>query len=176
MLVLNVGGVVDLSPVMSVRNILYISQLGVVTGDILGKIILGKANPSGKLTSTWAKPEDYSSYDNFGDLDDVRYEEGIYVGYRYFDTVGKEPLFPFGWGRSYSDFSIDFAGAAIEKTVVTMEAAVKNISLVPGKEVVQLYMSVPSGELDQPCQSLVAFAKTDELAAVRRRQSACPSI
>ena len=96
MLVLNVGGVVDLSPVMSVRNILLLSQLGVETGCALADILLGKANPSGKLTTTWAAFEEYPEMPDFEDMNETRYREGIYVGYRYFDTFRKKALFPFG--------------------------------------------------------------------------------
>ena len=91
MLVLNVGGVVDLTPVKSVSNILYLSQLGVVTGDILANIILGKQNPSGKLATTWASINDYKFIKEFGNLDDTNYVEGVYVGYRYFDSVNIKP-------------------------------------------------------------------------------------
>ena len=87
MLVLNVGGVVDISPLDKVSNILLLSQLGIVTGDILADIILGKTNPSGKLTTTWAKYEDYNTIKDFGELHYTDYKEGVYVGYRYFDTV-----------------------------------------------------------------------------------------
>ncbi|MBP5332440.1 MAG: glycoside hydrolase family 3 C-terminal domain-containing protein, partial [Lachnospiraceae bacterium] len=118
LLVLNTGGVVDLTPVMKVRNILYISQLGVVTGTILPDIILGRANPSGKLTTSWACPEAYPTYDNFGNLQKVEYREGIFVGYRVFDTADRKPLFPFGYGRSYSDFEIGFLSASIDKSKV----------------------------------------------------------
>ena len=88
MLVLNVGGVVDLTPVKEVSNILVLSQLGVETGSVLADILLGRANPSGKLTTTWASWEDYCKEGEFGDINDTRYKEGIYVGYWYLDTVG----------------------------------------------------------------------------------------
>lgn len=97
MLVLNVGGVVDLTPVMAVRNILLLSQLGVETGAALADILLGKANPSGKLTTTWAAQENYPPMPDFEDRDTTRYREGIYVGYRYFDAFDKKPLFTFGY-------------------------------------------------------------------------------
>ena len=84
MLILNVGGVVDLSPVNEVKNILLLSQLGGQTGDILADMLLGKTYPSGKLTGTWASEDAYSHIE-FGDKDDTRYREGIYVGYRFFD-------------------------------------------------------------------------------------------
>ncbi len=105
LLVLNVGGVVDLSPVMEVRNILLLSQLGDQTGNILADLLLGKTTPSGKLADTWAAWGDYPSIGTFGEKDDTRYREGIYVGYRYFDSVGRKPLFPFGFGLSYTRFT-----------------------------------------------------------------------
>ncbi|MBR1622335.1 MAG: glycoside hydrolase family 3 C-terminal domain-containing protein, partial [Pseudobutyrivibrio sp.] len=70
MLILNVGGPVDLTPVIEVENILLLSQLGVVTGTVLANILLGKVNPSGKLTTTWASEADYSKIGDFGDKDD----------------------------------------------------------------------------------------------------------
>ena len=105
-LVLNIGGVVDLSPVKKVSNILLLSQLGVVTGDILADIILRKANPSGKLATTWASFNDYKFINEFGNLDDTNYKEGVYVGYRYFNSAKVKPLYPFGFGKSYTEFNI----------------------------------------------------------------------
>ena len=163
MLILNVGGVVDLSPVMEVRNILYLSQLGVETGNILADIVLGKNTPSGKLTTTWSSWNDYQSIGDFGDHFDTNYKEGIYVGYRYFDSVGKTPLFPFGYGLSYTSFSIAEGETLLDKGKVSVKASVKNTGKACGKEVVQLYVSDPQGKLDKPYQALAAFAKTKEL-------------
>lgn len=163
MLVLNVGGVVDLTPVKEVSNILVLSQLGVETGSVLADILLGRANPSGKLTTTWASWEDYCKEGEFGDINDTRYKEGIYVGYRYFDTVGKKPLFPFGYGLSYTSFDIAVTGAAAEGDTIRIKAAVSNTGARAGREVVQVYVSAPAGRLDKPYQDLAAFAKTDLL-------------
>ncbi len=163
MLVLNVGGVVDLTPVKEVSNILVLSQLGVETGSVLADILLGRANPSGKLTTTWASWEDYCREGEFGDINDTRYKEGIYVGYRYFDTVGKKPLFPFGYGLSYTSFDIAVTGAAAEGDTIRIKAAVSNTGARAGREVVQVYVSAPAGRLDKPYQDLTAFAKTDLL-------------
>lgn len=163
MLVLNVGGVVDLTPVKEVSNILVLSQLGVETGSVLADILLGRANPSGKLTTTWASWEDYCREGEFGDINDTRYKEGIYVGYRYFDTVGKKPLFPFGYGLSYTSFDIAVTGAAAEGDTIRIKAAVSNTGARAGREVVQVYVSAPAGRLDKPYQDLAAFAKTDLL-------------
>ena len=87
-LVLNVGGMIDLKPVEEVPAILLMGQLGMATGDALADVVLGKAYPSGKLTMTWAPIEDYASTEGFADPNDTYYKEGIYVGYRYFDTIG----------------------------------------------------------------------------------------
>lgn len=164
MLVLNVGGVIDLSPIVDkVENILLLSQTGIAIGDALADVLLGKAYPSGKLTSTWAKWEDYCHEGDFGDANDTRYKEGIYVGYRYFDTVGKQATFPFGFGLGYTTFSIETKAVKIEMNHVTVETEVRNTGNFRGKEVVQLYVSLPNGKLDQPYQVLKAFAKTKEL-------------
>lgn len=165
MLVLNVGGVIDLTPILKVKNILLLSQTGMTIGDSFTDVLLGKSYPSGKLTSTWAAWEDYCHIGDFGEQDDTRYKEGIYVGYRYFDTVGKEPLFPFGYGLGYTTFSMEMPEISLSGSVVTVRTEVKNTGNATGKEVVQLYVSVPSGRLDQPYQALAAFAKTEELKA-----------
>ena len=163
LLVLNVGGVVDLTPVKDVGNILLLSQLGVETGSILADLILGKASPSGKLTTTWTSWEDYQTVGEFGEKDDTRYNEGVYVGYRYFDTVGKKALFPFGYGLSYTSFALSAGEVTENAGVVTVNASVKNTGSFAGKEVVQLYVSAPQGKLDKPYQALAAFEKTEEL-------------
>ncbi len=160
MLVLNVGGVVDLSPVMEVKDILILSQLGTDCGAILADILLGRQNPSGKLTTTWAAFEEYSDEGTFGDWNDNRYKEGIYVGYRYFDTFKKKALFPFGFGLSYTTFESRVLGVKADKDNFTCEVLVKNTGSCAGKEVVQVYLSIPEDKLDQPYQHLVGFAKT----------------
>ena len=127
MLVLNVGGVVDLSPVVDeVDNILLLSQTGIAIGDAFADVLLGKSYPSGKLTSTWAKWEDYCHEGDFGNTNDTLYKEGIYVGYRYFDTVGKHPMFSFGYGLGYTTFSITSKEVRVQKSQVTVMADVKN--------------------------------------------------
>ena len=163
MLVLNVGGVVDLSPVKNVTNILLLSQLGVVTGDILADIILGKVNPSGKLATTWTSVNDYKFMKEFGNLDDTNYIEGVYVGYRYFDSAGINPLYPFGFGLSYTSFEISKISLKNEKEEIIIEVKVKNIGKFSGKEVVQVYVSPSQENVDKPYQTLVAFKKTPEL-------------
>lgn len=164
MLVLNVGGPVDLSKVSEVKNVLLLSQLGALTGAGFADVLLGKKNPSGKLATTWAAWEDYSKIGEFGDRDDTRYREGIYVGYRYFDSVGKTPLYPFGYGLSFTKFEMESQGAELCGEIVTVKLTVKNVGERSGKEVAQLYVSVPQGKLDQPKQTLAGFVKTKELA------------
>ncbi|MBQ8995198.1 MAG: glycoside hydrolase family 3 C-terminal domain-containing protein [Oscillospiraceae bacterium] len=163
LLVLNVGGPVDLTPVMEVNNILVLSQLGVDTGTALADLILGNTFPSGKLATTWSAWKDYCSVGSFGDPDDTYYTEGVYVGYRYFDSVGLKPLFPFGYGLGYTKFSLSLQSVEKESETVTVKANVTNEGNRPGKEVVQLYLSSPAGNLDQPYQQLAAFTKTETL-------------
>ena len=160
MLVLNVGGIVDLSPVMEVKDILLLSQLGTDCGAVLADILLGKQNPSGKLSTTWAEIKEYSVEGTFGDWNDNRYKEGIYVGYRYFDTFKKTALFPFGFGLSYTTFETKVSDVKANKDTLTCEVLVKNTGSCSGKEVVQVYLSVPEDKLDQPYQQLVCYAKT----------------
>ena len=164
MLVLNVGGPVDLSPVMEVRDILLLSQLGVETGSALADLLLGRTYPSGKLTATWAAEKDLPRLGDFGRQDETRYREGVYVGYRYYDSAGVEPLFPFGFGLGYTDFTVVPAGAEARDGQITVRARVTNTGCFPGRETAQLYVSVPAGRLDQPFQTLAAFRKTPELA------------
>ncbi|MCR5581506.1 MAG: glycoside hydrolase family 3 C-terminal domain-containing protein, partial [Pseudobutyrivibrio sp.] len=165
MLVLNVGGPVDLTPVLEVENILLLSQLGVVTGNVLADILLGKMNPSGKLATTWTKATEYCKIGDFGGHDDVNYNEGIYVGYRYFDTADIEPMFPFGYGKSYTDFDITAVKVTNNSDAITVETTVKNTGAMSGKEVVQVYVSAPAGKLDKPAKDLAGFGKTSEIAA-----------
>ncbi len=160
MLVLNVGGPVDLTPVMGVRNILVLSQLGVETGTALADILLGKGIPSGKLTTTWAKGENYPDVGNFGDINDTYYKEGIYVGYRWFDAAGKELLFPFGYGLGYTDFAVSEEKVSVEGKTVTITAKVTNTGAHPGRETVQVYVSCPALKLDKPVKDLAGYRKT----------------
>ena len=172
LLVLNVSGVVDLSPVAhKVKNILLLSQPGIAVGDAFADVLCGRAYPSGKLASTWAAWDSYASMGDFGQRDETRYVEGIYVGYRYFDSIGKEPLFSFGHGLGYTSFSLEAGIPELHKesklqtrSMVSVPVTVKNTGKYPGKEVVQLYVTPPQGKLDQPYQVLAAFEKTQELA------------
>ena len=159
MLVLNTGGPVDLSPLDEVKNILLLSQLGVETGSVLADILLGNAFPSGKLATTWPAFSVLPAVGEFGGKNDTRYTEGIYVGYRYYDTAGQTPLFPFGFGLGYTTFNVEPVSADASSVTVM----VKNTGKFPGKEVVPLYVYPPEGDLDKPLRTLAAYRKTSEL-------------
>lgn len=165
MLVLNTGGPVDLSGLENVKNILVLSQLGVETGCALADIILGKQNPSGKLATTWSAWTDYPEIGDFGDRNDTYYKEGIYVGYRYFDSICKRALYPFGFGLSYTNFKIDPLPVELLGSTAKVSTTVSNIGNCAGKEVVQFYVCCPRGKLDKAYQDLAGFAKTSLLKA-----------
>lgn len=165
MLVLNVGGMVDLTPVRShVGNILLLSQLGTPTGDALADVLCGKAYPSGKLAMTWAPIDSYPSTPGFGAPEDTRYTEGVFVGYRYFDTFGVEKTFPFGFGLGYTTFALQTLSFTADESAISVRVSVRNTGRAPGKEVVQLYYGAPDGKLAKPRQELAAYEKTRELA------------
>lgn len=163
MLVINTGGPVDLSPVMDVKNILVVSQLGVQMGSALADVLLGKAYPSGKLTTTWSAWQDYCPDIDFGNVEKTYYREGVYVGYRYFDTVGKRAMFPFGYGLGYTHFDINEVEVSSCGSAVTITARVTNLGTHPGKEVVQAYVTPPEKNIKKPYQSLACYVKTAEL-------------
>ena len=170
-LVINSGSSMDLSPVddMDIAIVFY-GQAGQEGGAALADVLTGKESFSGKLSNTWAKQ--YAdipfgsefSYLN-GDLKNEYYKEGIYVGYRYFDSFGVEPRFHFGYGLSYTSFETKVINAKLDGREVELIVNVLNTGSVKGKETVQVYASLPSGKLDKEYQRLVAFAKTDELDA-----------
>ena len=142
---------------------MILSPLGVVTGDILADIILGYANPSGKLSTTWASAKDYKYIEEIGGIDNVRYIEGVFVGYRYFDSINSKPLYPFGYGKSYTDFRIEKLIIDNSKDKISIKLKVDNTGKFNGKEVVQVYVSPSQENKSKPYQSLVAFQKTKEL-------------
>ena len=172
-LILNIGGVMDLSKVKQIEGIgavVLMSQLGNIGGLAIADVLTGKANPSGKLSDTWAASySDYPSSATFshnnGDVDDDNYAEGIYVGYRWFDTAGVKPLYPFGYGLSYTTFDTKPGEACVKDGKVYVTAKVTNTgSEYEGREVVQVYVSAPEGELDKPYQELKGYCKTQLLA------------
>lgn len=170
-LVINIGSSMNmdfLDQVPGIGAVLFIAQLGSQGGYAFADVLTGDVNPSGKLTDTWAKKYDdipYArewSYLN-GNLKQEYYKEGILVGYRYFDSYNVEPLYPFGYGLSYTTFSVEPESVSVKKTDVTAKVKVTNTGKVAGKEVVQLYVSCPNGILKKEYQSLAAFAKTGVL-------------
>ena len=164
LLALNVGGPVDLLGLEAVTDILLLSQLGAETGCALADVVLGRANPSGKLSTTWAPWRLNCRAGDFGEADDTRYREGVYVGYRWFDSAGIVPAFPFGFGLSYCDFTVGDAAASAEGRRVRVAATLTNTGALPARETLQVYVSSPQGALDQPFQALAAFRKSGELA------------
>jgi len=171
-LLLNVGGVIDLSKIIRLTGIgaiVLMSQGGSGCGDAVVAVLAGNVTPSGKLTATWAMDyKDYPLANEFatvgGDIFDTYYKEGVYVGYRYFDTFGVNPLYPFGFGRSYTEFTIHICSASLRGSKVVLEIFVKNKGdKFSGREVVQVYISIPSKNINKPYQVLAAFQKTKEL-------------
>lgn len=170
---LNIGGVIDATVIKETAGlnaVLLTGQLGNSGGLSVADVLTGKQVPSGKLTDTWAKAySDYPSSEGFshnnGNIDDEYYTDGIYVGYRYFDTFGIEPQYCFGYGKGYTDFAIEEAKAAIEGSGVKVTAKVTNTGKeYAGKEVVQVYVSAPEDALEKPYQELKAYKKTALLA------------
>lgn len=170
--VLNIAYPIETAWLEDVDAALLVGLPGMMGGRALAELLEGTVNPSGKLTTTWAKDyREYPSSENFLTFTDVEkkypgskfvttvYEEGLYIGYRYFDTFGKSPAFRFGHGLSYTSFSQ--TGVLKERQA---EVTVANIGNVPGKEVVQIYAQLPEGKLEQPLLRLVAFGKTKELS------------
>lgn len=163
MLVLNVGGMVELAPVKDVKNILLLGQLGTPTGEVLADILLGKSVPSGKLAMTWDHIENYPSTDHFGVMDDNEYTDRFYVGYRYFDKVKYTAAYPFGFGLSYTEFDIKFKEFKVERQKAKVTANVVNKGAYKGKEVLQLYVAPENVNSERPLKELVSFKKSKEL-------------
>lgn len=171
--VVNAGGQVDLSFMDEFENIkalLAIVQPGMEGGNAFADVISGKVNPSGKLVDSWAyKYEDYPNAATFshnnGNVEKEFYEEGIYVGYRYFDTFKVPVRYGFGFGLSYTAFSM--GNYKVEKAEkengIKVSVCVKNTGDVAGKEVVQAYVSLPGGKLEKEAHCLAAYAKTELL-------------
>lgn len=173
-LLINSGGVIDLSFLDTYTNIsgvILISQAGMETGNAVASVFTGDVTPSGKLTDTWAyKYEDYPNAETFshnnGNVNTEKYEEGIYVGYRYFDTFQVPVRYPFGYGLSYTDFSVTTNKIVMSTAdTVTVTVNVQNTgNSFSGKEVVQVYVSCPQDKMEKEYRRLAGFAKTDLLA------------
>ncbi len=169
------GGAMDVETwVDDVAALLMLWYPGQAGGEVLSNILFGKTNPSGRLPLSWAKNlNDYPCHANGnypGNREDddprVRYDEGIFIGYRHFDRTGIQLRYPFGFGLSYSDFQMDLLN--IEQTgfttldaAVTVSVKVSNISEVSGSEVVQIYVGADSPEFERPVKELKAFAKVN---------------
>ena len=175
-LVINSGASMDISPVTEIAGInavIYFCQQGMEGGNALADIITGAVSPSGCLSSTW--PKKYADIPNAmeysylkGRVDVEEYKEGIYVGYRYFDSFGVEPRYEFGYGKSYAEFSLDILEIKAEGSAIAASIKVTNIGQNhTGKRTIQIYASSPSGILRRERQSLAAFGKTAALAPGR---------
>ena len=168
-LLINAGGQIDirfLQEIKGINAVVYICQLGTAGGTAVADILNGKVTPSGKLTDTWAKTySDIPFHDQFsylnGNLEDEYYKEDIYVGYRYFDSYNITPAYEFGYGKSYTEFTTECLKVSNDNTTIKVDVKVKNIgSDYAGKEVVQVYLSAPQGEINKEYQALAGFEKT----------------
>ena len=184
--VLNIGGVIETASWKHMPDAILLAwQPGMEGGASVADVLLGKVNPSGKLATTFPMnyldnpsshnfPYDYSATAATGfrrgpaaprkNVDYTAYEEGIYVGYRYFSTAGVEVSYPFGYGLSYTTFAYSKPVVKATADGFTATITVTNTGKVAGKEAVQLYVTAPAGGLDKPALELKAFAKTKELA------------
>lgn len=162
-----------------VDAILVAWQPGEEGGNSVADVLTGKVNPSGHLTATWPVsvsddpstknfPQDpvyYNLTDKFegGYLKGVNFsnhEEGIYVGYRYYDTFHRQVAYPFGYGMSYTTFAFSNLSAKKSGDNVVVSVTVKNTGSTEGKQVAQIYVAAPKGRLEKPARELKAFAKT----------------
>lgn len=170
--ILNIGGVIETASWKDKVDAILLSwQPGQEGGNSVADVFSGKVNPSGKLTMTFPmKYEDTPSAKNWlgtpaDNPTNVTYQEGIYVGYRYYNTFNVKPSYEFGFGGSYTTF--DFSDIKLSSpafsTAMTVSVTVKNTGKTAGKEVVQLYLSAPSKSIDKPKEELKVFAKTKEL-------------
>lgn len=172
-LVLNVGGIMNMEEIEAMEGIdaiVLMSQLGNLGGKVLADMLIGKTTPSGHLSDTWAV--DYMDYpssagfgQNDGNVHEDYYRDGIFVGYRYFDTFGKNVVYPFGFGLSYTEFSVNIVNVAQNNDKIELSFKIKNIGeIYKGKALVQVYVSAPGNKQDMPYQELKAWVKSDELA------------
>lgn len=171
--ILNVGGVIEMNDWQNEADAILLAwQPGLEGGNAIADILSGKVNPSGKLATTFpASYNDVPSAPYFPGIPvskpvEVTYKEGIYTGYRFYDSFDKIPAYEFGYGLSYTRFGygrlqLNEAGF---KDSVDVSVTITNDGSVPGKEVVQLYVSAPGINIDKPVKELKAFAKTDLLS------------
>ncbi len=167
--VMNVGAIMETASWKKWPDAILLGfQPGQEAGNAIADVITGKVNPSGKLTCTF--PVDYNDVPSAKDFpgtpkdnpQQVMYEDDIYVGYRYFNTFGVKPSFPFGYGLSYTKF--EYSDLALSSNVfedsINVSVTITNTGKISGKEVVQLYISAPESVLKKPIEELKGFAKT----------------
>ncbi|AJJ70874.1 glycosyl hydrolase [Yersinia pseudotuberculosis] len=175
---LNIGSPIEMASWEQYADAILLTwQPGEQAGNAVADILLGKVNPSGKLPLTFPKRlEDSPSFGNYpGNAKTVIYGEGIYVGYRYFDTKRIAPMYPFGYGLSYS--TVNYGKISPEKPVFNIDTEnsievsipVRNTSGIDTKEVVQLYVHDNASRLDRPEQELKAFEKVSLSAGEEKR-------
>lgn len=164
--VLDMGNIIDFNDVLAAQPdaVLHAWLGGQEAGNSIADVLGGKVNPCGKLPMTWAKRyEDYASAKNFpfseGDSI-VRYDEDVFVGYRQFDRDQLEPLFPFGYGLSYTTFDYSEMTAKVSGEEVIVSVKVTNSGKTAGREAVQIYASAPGKNIAKPVKELKGFAKT----------------
>jgi len=183
--VLNIGGVIETASWKDIPDAILLAwQPGQEGGNAVADVLTGKANPSGKLPMTFpVQFMDHPSSANFplgnerrsrgwssdnnpvNKVDRTSYDEGIWVGYRHFDTFGKDVSYPFGYGLSYTTFEYSKPVVKAGKDGgFTASVTVKNTGSVAGREVVEVYVSAPAGGLEKPARELKAFGKTVLLA------------
>jgi beta-glucosidase len=165
--VLNNGTPVEMPWVDQVPGLIEAWFPGQEAGNAIASILFGTVNPSGKLPTTLgAHREDYPDYGNFPGVNGVvNYKEGIYVGYRHFDKDNITPLFPFGYGLSYTTF--DYGALQVSSSTldpsgkITVSLPIKNTGDREGREIVELYTHDPAPKIDKPVRELKGFAKVD---------------
>ena len=161
--IINTGSPVEMPWVNKCPAILQVWLPGQEGGNAMANVVFGNVNPSGKLPVTFPKKlEDNPSYGYYPGDKKVFYDEGIYVGYRYYDTKNIDPLFPFGHGLSYTKF--DYGSIAGPSNIVSGEKinlsiTVKNSGQRKGKDVVQCYIRDMESSIDRPNKELKAFQK-----------------
>lgn len=164
---LNTGNIMDMSFMDQYRPdaVMYVWQGGMIGGLGTVDVLTGKVCPSGRLSDTIAaQMSDYPADPYFGGLEQNLYVEDIYVGYRYFESAAKSKvLYPFGFGLSYTTFSMEADGFSYAENQVSFVMKVTNTGSAAGKEVVQVYAKAPLGKLGKPARVLIDFKKTKEL-------------
>lgn len=163
--VLNTCVPVEMPWIDEVAGLVEAYYMGQEGGHALAEILIGKANPSGKLSMTFPKKlSDTPAFINYPGSRDVVYGEGIFVGYRYYDKRDVDPLFPFGHGLSYTSFKygeLKAPGSFKQGETVTASINIENNGAYDGKEVLQLYVSDPACSVARPLRELKAFKKVE---------------